>query len=393
MSFLIGILLLALGAASAAADEAARPAPVVVGAVVSQSGALAGLADGYRKALQLWEEDINAAGGLLGRPVELRLRDDASSAVRAGQLYGELIREGAHLLIGPYGSAATLMAKAQAERAQRVLVNGAGASQAVHARPSRYVFQTAVPNAAYGEAVVAAVVQFGVDNLFLLARDDPGSREMAQAARQAALRQGLKVGELVLYDSGLDEFSAQVRLAQEQGAQAWIAFGGPRDAAEMLRALKKLDYAPPFVFLRDAADPKLIELVGQDAELSLGAEPYAPRFTRPGNAAFVGRFTAKWGAPPGHAAAQGHVAASVLAAAVRRAGSLEQADVRAALADLQMDTVLGGYKVDPESGAQLAASPALVQILRGKPQVVWPPALQSATREPYVPWSERRLLE
>ena len=55
--------------------------PVVVGAVVSQTGPHAEPADGYRKALLLWQEQVNAAGGLLGRKVDLRLLDDGSSCV------------------------------------------------------------------------------------------------------------------------------------------------------------------------------------------------------------------------------------------------------------------------------------------------------------------------
>lgn len=364
-----------------------------MGAVVSQSGALAAAAQGYLRALQLWEQEVNGAGGLLGRRVELRLRDDASSAVRAGALYGELIQEGAELLIGPFGSAATLMAKGEAERAGRVLVNGSGASQAVHARPSRYVFQSAIPNAAYGEAIVAVVASAGLRRLFILARDDPGSREMAQAARQAAAREELEAGELVFYDAGLEDFASQVAAARAQGAQAWVAFGGPRDAASMVRTLKKLDYAPPLVFLGGAADPRFIELVGQDAEFTLGADAYDPSLARPGNAAFVKRFTARWATPPDHAAAQGHAAATVLAEAVRRAGSVEPQALRDALAALETPTVLGGYKVDPQTGAQLAARPVIVQILKGRREVLWPASLESAERAPYAPWSERTLLQ
>ena len=49
--------------------------------------------------------------------------------------------------------------------------------------------------------------------------------------------------------------------------------------------------------------------------------------------------------------------------------------------------------VDPETGEQRAARPAVVQIQHGKPQVVWPEWLQSSTLQPYPPWSERKLLE
>lgn len=390
MSFLIRILLLLCATAAVAQQP-----PIVIGAVVSQTGALAGLAEDYRKGLALWQEELNAAGGLLGRQIELRLRDDGSDAVRAGQLYRALIRDDkADLLIGPFGSAATLMAGAEAERSRRVLINGAGASQTVHRRGTRYMFQTAVPNAAYGDGVVELARAAGLERIFILARDDLTSREMGQAAHDAALKLGLKPAALMLYGGATEEFWTQIEKARSAGAQAWIAFGGLRDTADLVRSLKKLDYAPPFFFARSAADPKLISLIGQDAEFSLGATEYQARFATSGNERFVQAYQAKWpGARPGTWAAHGYAAGTVLAEAVRRAGSLDQEKLRGTLALLETATVLGGYKVDAESGTQLAAKPVVVQILKGRPEVVWPEWLQTATREPYPPWGERQLLE
>ena len=83
----------------------------------------------------------------------------------------------------------------------------------------------------------------------------------------------------------------------------------------------------------------------------------------------------------------------LLAEAVRLTKSLDQAKLRTTLAEMETESVLGGYKVDPQSGEQRAARPAVVQIQRGKPQVVWPEWLQTATLQPYPQWSERRTLE
>ena len=144
---------------------------MVVGAVVSQTGPHAELADGYRKALLLWQEEVNACGGLLGRPVELRLLDDESDALREAALYEELIREDrADLLIGPYGSAATLIAAATAERARRVLINGAGPARAVHKRTPRYVFQTGDAVLSLWAGVLELAQAVGLKRLRPLAR-------------------------------------------------------------------------------------------------------------------------------------------------------------------------------------------------------------------------------
>jgi len=380
--------LLALGLA-AAATIAAGAQPVIVGAVVSQSGAQASLAADYRKALLLWRDEVNAAGGLLGRPVELRLLDDGSHAVRAGPLYAELIRDHkADLLIGPYGSAATLLAAAEAERSRRVMVNGAGAASTVHKRSPQYVFQSAIPYSAYGEGVLELARSAGCRQLFILANDNAAAAEMAGAAHAAARSQGFSAGQAETYSGGTAGFTVALEKARAAGADCWIAFGGARDAAEMVKTFKKAGYAPRLFFASGSTRRNFIELVGQDAEFTLGVMEYDARFATPGNAQFARAFAARWSARPGRAAAEGYAAATVLAEAVRRAGALDQHKLRSALAALEIDTVLGAYRVNPANGAQVGMKPAVTQIVEGRPQIV-----SSATLQPYPRWNERRLLK
>jgi branched-chain amino acid transport system substrate-binding protein len=385
VSFLIRILL-----AFMALPAWGQQPPIVVGAAVSQSGALASLAADYLKALLVWQDEVNAGGGLLGRRVELRLLDDESDARRSGERYAELIRDKADLLIGPYGSAATLMAAAEAERSERILINGAGPSLVVHQRSPRYLFQTTIPNSAYGIGVLELAKSEGLTSVLILARDDHMVREMAEATRERALKQGFKTGDIEIYRSGNDDFAPYVGKASAEG---WIAFGELRDTADMLRAFKQLGYAPRLFFARRAWDPRLIALVGQDAEFTLGAKEYDAKFRTPGNDRFAKAFAARWSSPPAFAAAEGYTAGTVLAEAVRRAGTLNQVKLRAMLAEMETETVLGGYKVDPQSGEQRAARPAVVQIQRGRPEVVWPQALQTSTLRSYPQWGERRTLK
>lgn len=385
MSFLIRILL-----ALIAVPTWGQPAPIVVGAAVSQTGALAPLAADYRKALVLWQDEVNALGGLLGRRVELRLLDDESDARRSGDLYAELIRGKADLLIGPYGSAATLMASAQSERARRVLINGAGPSLAVHKRAPRYLFQTTMPNSAYGVGVLEVAKAAGVSSAFIMARNDHTVQEMAESTHERAMKQGLDVGDVQTYGAGDINFASYI---YNGSADAWLVFGEARDTADVLRSLKKLTYAPRLFFARSAADPRFIRMVGQDAEFTLAVKEYDPKFRTLGNDQFAAAFEARWSTPPSFAAAQGYAAGTVLAEAVRRTKSLDQEKLRATLAEMETDTVLGGYKVDPETGEQRAARPAVVQIQGGKAAVIWPEWLQSSTLQPYPQWSERKLLE
>ena len=358
---------------------------IVVGAAISQSGAHAELAADYLKGLQLWREQVNESGGLLERRLELRVLDDASRAVRARELYAALARDKTvDLLVGPYGSAATLLAAAEVERERRVMVNGAGPAAAIHSRPGRWVFQTAVPYAAYGRGVLELAEAAEMRRLFIVAREDAASSEMAEATRNAAAN-GSSAGDVESYRPGTLDFAAQVAKARAAKADAWIAFGDVRDAAEMVKTFMRLDYAPPLFFAAGASHPRFIALLGQDAEFSLGAADFDARRNDAARA-FAKAYTARFTVPPSLTAAEGYTAGLVLAAAVRSAGSVAQEAVRSALAELELSTPLGEYRVSPESGAQLGFKPLVVQIRKGRPEL-GPPLL------PYPQWNERALIK
>ncbi len=379
------LLCLLLAAFPAFAQQA-----IVVGAAMPLTGILADIAADYRKALLLWQEEVNAGGGLLGRRVELMLLDDLSASGAAGKLYEQLIHEHkADLLIGPLGSAASLGAAAVAERNRRVLMNATGAARSVHRSGFRYVFQSATPLSAYGTGALELARGLGLKRVVLLAREDPNAREMAARARDAAPAAGLAAAEVEIYAQGSTDFSPQVARARSTGAEGWIAFGLPQDAAEMVKSFRKLGFAPRLFVAQGAADADFIRRVGQDAEFAVAISPYERRAATRGNAQFVLGYAKKWSAEPAHVAAEGYAAASILEQAVRSAGSLETEKLREVLAALEAETPLGRYKVE-RSGAQVAAQPLLLQILRGRREIVWPEALATAKLQPYAAWETRK---
>jgi branched-chain amino acid transport system substrate-binding protein len=367
--------------------------PVVVGAVVPQSGILADLAADLKKALLLWQEEVNAGGGLNGRPIELHLLDDRSESMEAGKLYEQLIREDkAELLIGPFGSAATLSAAGAAERGRRVLINATGSSRVVQKPVFRYVFQTVTPLAAYGAVALDLARAQGLKRIVLFARDDPSSREMATRAHEEAVKQGFTAAEVETFSAGADDFTPQVAKARAAGAEAWIAFGLPQDAAGMVKSFRKQRYAPRLFVAQGASEADFIKRLGQDSEYAVGMIAYDRRARSRGNAEFAQAYTKKWSAEPGALAAEGYAAAKVLEEAVRRAASFDQEKLREALLALETETLLGAYKVD-RAGAQLAAQPLLLQVQRGRREIVWPEALATAKWQPYPAWDARKPLK
>ena len=370
----------------------AQGKPVLIGAAISQSGYLADLAKGMRNALLLWEEQVNASGGLLGRPVELRLYDDASDALRNTALYELLVKDdGAELLIGGFGSAATSMGAAVAERNRRVMVNAAGTSPAIHKRVYRYLFQVPPPADTTGLGLLQLAEQLGFKSLVVTARDEKAAETVLEQLRKDAPTHGVELRPAMFY--AIDAVNGIAPFARKLASTApdmVVTPASPRDAADLVRGFKAAGFLPKVFVARGITDPEFIKQVGMDAEYSVGFSAYEPRQPTAGNAAFVKAYRAKYNAAPDFHAACGWAAGKVIEAAVAAAGSLDQEKLRAAFSALQADTVLGGYKVSPD-GSQLMARPLLVQILKGRREVIWPAAYRTA--DPVLPmpgWDRRQ---
>jgi len=131
---------------------------------------------------------------------------------------------------------------------------------------------------------------------------------MAEAAQTQARALGFANVTLEIYSGRTEDFLPQLYKAMGTNADGWIAFGEARDAAQMVKTLKRQGYVPKVLYARAAAEPRFVALVGQDAEFILGSKEYDARFSTAGNAEFVKAFTAKWSAPPGAVAAAGYTA-------------------------------------------------------------------------------------
>ena len=376
--------------------QAQGPAPaatVVVGVVLPQTGMLADLGAGMRDALLLWQDKVNAAGGLAGRRVELRIHDDGSEAVRSTRLYELLIREDkAEMLIGPFGSAASSMAAAVADRARRVLVNASGTSPAIHKRAYRYAFQVPAPSDAYAVGLLHLARRAGARSITVVANEAPAATLFLDRLKTDSDKLGLERREPMIYEGGnlvdLAPFGARLRAER---VEVLASPANVRETANLLRGLRAAGHTPRLFATQGVTDPALIPMVGIDAEYSFGFSPWEPNARTTGNAEFVKAFRERYKRAPDFHAACGWAAGSIVEAAVARAGSFDQAALRVALSTMESATVLGPYKVDPD-GAQIAAQHLIVQILRGRREVVWPDALASAAPVlPAVPWSERTL--
>lgn len=365
--------------------------PVRVGIALSMTGNLADSSEHYRKAIELWKDQVNARGGLLGRPVELVIYDERSDPATAARLYERLItNDNVDLLVAPWGSASTATASAVAEKHKRLIINAGGASEKIQQRGFRYTVQTASPISAYVEGVGPAMAKIGAKTMFMVSRDFNAARDMA-----LELDKLVKAGTATMLNSeyfpaGTSDFSSVIAKARQQQPDVWVSIAYPNEAIEMIKQFRAVNYLPKLFICNGVSQEDFLRSTGKDGEYALGISLYEPAVKTKGNPDFVKAFQAKYGYEPGYYAAFGYSGVTVLEEGVKKAGSFDQTAIRDALGSFETDTVLGHYRIDPKTGAQLGAKGLLVQVLKGRREIVFPEDVRTADAVMPLPaWSAR----
>ena len=381
----------AAGASIAVRTARAEAVPVRIGFALSQTGELADSAATYFRGLDLWRRQVNAAGGLLNRPVEFVSYDDRSDPATSARLYERLITsDKVDLLISPLGSGATATGSAVAERHKRLFINGGGAAEKIQQRGFRYVFQTAARTHSYQQQLEPMARQYGFKSWAWVSKDYPSGRDAEKDLQEIVATTGGRIVLSSFFPQGTADYSAQIAQARQLDPDIWMASASPNEAIEMVRQLRASNYLPRLFISNGVSQNDFIKAAGKDGEQAVGTSVYEPVLETPGNAGFVAAYTAAHGEQPGYYAAFGYVAGTVVAAAVARAGTLETEPLRDVLATIQVPTVMGRYEVEAATGMQIGVSGLLVQILNGKREVIFPEALRTAA--PVIPaqqWSVR----
>ena len=383
---LVSLFLLVAATSTVAVPAQAQDRPLLLGMSLAQTGQLGDIGQAYRRGLYQWLDELNARGGVFGRRIEFRVRDDKSDATLVGGLYEKLLDEDkVDLLVGPAGSAATVSAMGVAEARRRVIVNGSGADNAVLKRGNRWAFHVPAALQDHGDHVWPLVRAVGAKKPLLVDRDDTG---VGKRLREQADLAGLAVER----EAGTSEPAAVVARARAAGVDALVVSASGSGAGEFVKAMKKVGYAPRVFIATGAAQPAFVRAIGQDAEYVIGVLPYSAAQGTPGNAGFVKAFREKYQVLPDFYAACGYAAGKLVEAGLREAGTLDQDKLRDAFARVKIDSPLGAHEAGKDN-MQMGARPVLFQFQLGRRQVVWPESAATANLVvPYPEWAGRKLL-
>lgn len=368
--FLTALIALCLTLSPAFAAES----PIKIGVTTSLTGPLANFGVLQRNGMQMWADDINDRGALLGRPVQLVLYDDGSSAEQVTTLYEKLItQDKVDFLISPYSSQLTLAAAAVAEKHGVPMVTVASSTD-IWRRGYKNVFGLYTPATANMDPVIELAKQRELATIALVYLDDDFPRDVATGVRATAAAKGMRVVLDEKYSNDLTAMPALAARVASANADVVIVASYMDDAVAFAKAAKVAGVKPKLIAYSGApAVQEFIDKVGvPNVQGILSTAQWTRGIRLPGGFDVGFRYAAKHGEYPSYDVAGGYAAGQVIEAAVRLAGTVDHDAVRAQLGTLKFRSILGNYRVDP-TGMQTAKSTYLVQCQDDHISLVYPP--------------------
>jgi len=383
--------IVALAVVVLSSARAEEKKPIVIGASMSLSGSYAAGGKYSLESTQLWVDDVNQRGGLLGRQVRLVYYDDKSDANTGVQLYEKLITsDKVDLLIGPYSSAVTSAVSTVAEKHHMTMLGPEAADVKIYQRGYKYNFQAQTQASRYMQGALALAKSKGYRKLAMLSEDTAFPKAVASEVVKLAPDSGLEVVFNETYPKGTSDFSALLTKVKQTGADVVFANSYLPDSQGIIRQSRELGVeAKMFAVAVGAAEPEFGNL-GSTGEYVFGATQWAATMPWPGNAGFAERYQKKFGRAPDYHSASNYAAGQVLEAALKETGAVDQEKLAAAIRKLKVDTVYGRFEVDSNS-IQVGYTSALLQWQKGKQVLVWPEKLaQGQAVLPMPAWSSRQ---
>ncbi len=351
---------LAAGAALlfAAGAFAQGEPPIRIGSTLALTGPLAATALVHKVVGEIYVDQLNKRGGLLGRRVEWIVKDDQSKPDLARTLYEQLLTvDKVDLLMGPYATGAILSAMGVAQRYNKVLVHH------TFGIPSMAKYDMQFPAWSLGvspEITVPTTVFNALDaspkppkTIAVVTSKFPSVHFMSLGARDVAKKRGLNEVLFLEWDFGnLDYGPIAARVKDANPDFLWVGAIG-LEGNQLLEAMSKIGYTPKeHFYMYPAPGPMSKSPLAKNALSMTVFEEHLPYTRAPGAAEFIAAYherAAKAGIPDTAVevqAAASFTAWQILEAGVRGAGSLDDKAIAAWLKTHPVDTIQGKLRFD-----------------------------------------------
>ena len=221
---------------------AASDTPIRVGFSIAQTGPLAGAGKSGLLALEMWRDDVNAAGGLIGRQVELVVYDDQTNPSMSPRLYTKLLDvDKVDLLIGPYGTNVTAPIMPLIKRRDLLMIGNFALDINAGMRHDKYFNNMPVASGRDWAAPFLDIAdKLGAKKIAILAADAEFAQTLATGVREQVAERGMNVVYDRNYPPNTVDFSSVMRSVRAKRPEAVFVASYPSDSAAIVRSLGEI---------------------------------------------------------------------------------------------------------------------------------------------------------
>jgi branched-chain amino acid transport system substrate-binding protein len=247
----IAVVTAVAGLAGGAAAQSGTP--IKIGFSMAMTGGLAANGKSALVAQKIWEEDVNAKGGLLGRPIKLVYYDDQSNPSTVPGIYTKLLDvDKVDLIIGPYATAQMAPAMPIVIQRNKVFITLLGlAVNSEFKYPNYFAMIPSGPDpkAAFTEGFFEAAMAQNPkpQTVAIVAADQEFSGNAADGARDNARKAKLKIVYDKTYPPSTTDFSPIVRAIAATNPDLVVVCSYPPDSVGIVKAVNEIGFKPKMI--------------------------------------------------------------------------------------------------------------------------------------------------
>ncbi len=389
-SFLLGSAAFAAAPALSSATSAAAT-PIRLGFSMAKTGMFAAAAPSQLNAYVLWQEQLNAKGGMEvagqgRRPIEFVQYDDQSNPGQAAKIYEKLItQDKVDLLLAPWGTPTHIAIAPVIERFKFPIIGNTAASVALRdLKPGNIWFVTAAFPDRVGRELAKMAKAKGVKSVALLTNVLPFSKEVKGFLEPALKEAGITIAVNEEYPPDVTDMTALLSKVKQANTDAILSLSYPGDSVIYAKQAKELDLKAPFEFVligpTEDFFPKVVGSAANDIVTMGHWTPMRNAAAKAFNEAYIAKFKEK---PDYLDTIESYISCQILQDAVARVG-LDKAKLREAFSKDKFETINGPVQF---TGIEnLATKTGFLQLQGNTTQLVWPEAGATAPYQPKTSW-------
>jgi branched-chain amino acid transport system substrate-binding protein len=347
----------ALAASLAAPAAWAQDNPIKVGEFASLTGGNASFGQSSHKGTQMAIDELNAAGGVLGRKLELLSEDDQSQAGQPATIVQKLIAQDKVIaILGEVASSKSLEAAPICQQNRIPMISPASTNPKVTATGD-YIFRVCFIDPFQGTVMAKFALSKGWKKIAVLTDvKQDYSVGLADFFTKYFTANGGEIVKEQQYDSGDKEFRAQLTSIKAAQPDAIFVPGYYAEVALIGKQARLLNLKVPLLGGDGWVGESLLKVAGNSLDGSYFSNHFSAEDTNPLVQGFIKAFRAKYGEEPDAMAALGYDSAMILADAIKRAGTTESAALRDAIAATKdHEGITGRITLDAQRNAAKSA--------------------------------------